>query len=101
LIKYEFANDKMFVNTGPFANYLLGIDQEVVKEISETFEFVEQKNFDFGLSLGFGGQIAIGNNQLNVELRNDLGLVDVGGYFSSQSSFARTNTLKLLLGWNF
>jgi hypothetical protein len=101
LMKYEFANDTLFFNTGPFANYLLGLDRELVREMSDTFEFVEQKDFDFGLSLGFGGQIPIGNNQLVLELRNDLGLIDVGGYYTSQSSFAKTNTVKLLLGWNF
>lgn len=98
--KYEFYKHKFFVNSGPFINYLINLDRELVPEDEAIFEKVDQKDFDFGLTFGLGYQIPIEKQKLSIELRNDLGLIDVGGYYTSQSSYAKTNTIKLIVGWS-
>jgi len=102
LAKYEFLNNSLFVNGGPFFNYLLSLDREREFLPELGFERKEQNNVDFGLSFGIGGIIPINdNNEIIVELRNDLGFIDIGGFSERLDGYAKTNTLKFVVGWNF
>ena len=63
-----------------FVNYLfnqkLDTDYPNDNRISKT----EQKKIDFGLSVGIGTIIALNEkNELTIELRDDLGVIDTGG----------------------
>jgi hypothetical protein len=101
LLKYEFGNSKFFVNGGPFLNYLLKneIDEDYPRDNSELVS--EQKNIDFGLSLGIGTNITLNEkNDLIIELRNDFGLIDTGGVPNRVNGTLKTNAIKLILGWN-
>lgn len=101
LLKYEFGNSKFFVNGGPFFNYLLNnkIDEDYPNDDSELV--TEQKKNDFGLSVGIGTNISINEkNDLIIELRNDFGIIDTGGVPKHVNGTVKTNSIKLILGWN-
>ncbi|MBJ6367171.1 porin family protein [Snuella sedimenti] len=101
LLKHEFKNSKFFVNGGPFFNYL--IDNKIDKKYpnDDSNLVTKQKKIDFGLSAGVGANISIDKkNELVVELRNDLGLIDTGGVPNQVNGTVKTNTLKLILSWN-
>ncbi|MBF8148776.1 PorT family protein [Winogradskyella sp. F6397] len=101
VLKHEFGNSKFFVNGGVFVNYLfnqkLDTDYPNDNRISKT----EQKKIDFGLSVGIGTIIALNEkNELTIELRDDLGVIDTGGVPEIYEGSINTNAVKLILGWN-
>ncbi|MEH6536633.1 MAG: porin family protein [Psychroserpens sp.] len=101
LLKYEFGNSKFFVNGGPFFNYLLNnkINDDYPNDDSELV--TEQKKIDFGLSAGIGANISLNEkNDLTIEIRNDFGIIDIGGVPNQVDGTVKTNTIKLILGWN-
>lgn len=102
LLKYEFGNSKFFTNGGPFMNYLLNkkIDPNYPNDDSDVL--TEQKKIDFGLSLGVGSNISLNKkNDLTIEIRDDFGLIDTGGVPKHVGGTAKTNVIKLIVGWNF
>lgn len=101
LLKYEFGNSKFFVNGGPFFNYLLNnkIDENYPNDNNDSV--TEKKKIDFGLSAGIGTNIALNEkNNLIIEIRNDFGIIDTGGVPKQVAGTVKTNTIKLILGWN-
>ncbi|MFC4634243.1 porin family protein [Dokdonia ponticola] len=101
LLKYEFGNSKFFVNGGPFLNYLLSnkIDEDYPNDDSRLV--TQQKKIDFGLSAGIGTNLSLNEkNDLVIELRNDLGIIDTGGVPNQVNGTIKTNAIKLMLGWN-
>ena len=90
-----------FANGGPFFNYLLNnkIKPDYPNEDSEVV--TEQKKLDFGLSIGIGTNISLNEkNDITIEIRDDLGIIDTGGVPKHVNGTVKTNTLKLILGWN-
>ncbi len=97
LLKYEFGNSNpFFINGGPFLGYLISAKETFPN--NEIIEFSERMtNFDFGLSFGVGKMISLNDkNNLIIELRNNLGLTSISKFVS-----AKTNSLNLIVGWNF
>ncbi|MBA6153120.1 porin family protein [Gelidibacter maritimus] len=101
LLKYEFGSSKFFVNGGPFFNYLFNTKISSGYAYDDSDSVSEQKDFDFGLSLGIGTNISLNeNNDLTIEVRNDLGLIDTGNVPKHLDGTLKTNAIKLILGWN-
>ncbi len=101
LLKYEFRNSKFFVNGGPFFNYLIQnkLDEDYPNDTSELV--TEQKKIDFGLSVGVGAALSLDEkNDIIIEIRNDLGIIDTGGVPNQVNGTVKTNAIKLILGWN-
>ena len=101
LLKYEFGNSGIFANVGPFLNYLLSDQVKPNDPYDDSMARPEHKKIDFGLSAGIGFAIALDEkNDLSIEIRDDLGLTDIGGVPPHISGTQKTNTVKLILGWN-
>lgn len=101
LLKYEFGNSKFFVNGGPFFNYLFNTKVKPEYPNSDSDVAEEKKDFDFGLSLGIGTNISLNDkNELTIEIRNDLGLIDTGKVPKHLDGTVKTNAIKLIVGWN-
>lgn len=101
LVKYEFGNSGIFVNAGPFLNYLFSEQIKPNDPFDSDIPRPEQKKLDFGLSAGAGVAITLDNkNEITIEIRDDLGLTDIGGVPAPNSDALKTNTIKLILGWN-
>ncbi|MDT0293790.1 porin family protein [Mesonia ostreae] len=101
LLKYEFLNAKLFINGGPFFNYLLHNKIEPNFPNEGSNNQTEQKKFDFGASLGIGTSISINEkNDITIEVRNDFGIIDTGGVPDHVEGEVKTNAFKLIVGWN-
>lgn len=101
LLKYEFGGSKFFVNGGPFFNYLFNTKIKPEYPYDDSNGVAEQKDFDFGLSVGIGTNISLNEkNDLTIEIRNDLGLIDTGRVPKHLEGTLKTNAIKLILGWN-
>ncbi|WP_452227652.1 porin family protein [Lacinutrix sp. MEBiC02404] len=101
LLKYEFGNSKFFANGGPFFNYLLNNKIEPDYPIDNSDFSSEQKKIDFGLSIGIGTNISLNEkNALTIEIRDDFGVIDTGDVPKTTEGTVKTNTIKLILGWN-
>lgn len=101
LLKYEFGGSKFFVNGGPFLNYLFNTQLSSEYPYDESDMVSAQKDVDFGLSLGIGTNISLNDkNDITIEIRNDLGLIDTGNVPNHVSGTVKTNAIKLILGWN-
>ncbi|WP_179335335.1 porin family protein [Winogradskyella costae] len=101
LLKYEFGNSKFFVNGGPFFNYLLNNEIDSDYPNDDTDIVTEQKNIDFGLSFGIGTKVSINEkNDLTIEIRDDFGIIDTGDVPKHVGGKVKTNTIKLVVGWN-
>lgn len=101
LLKYEFLNDKLFVNGGPFFNYLLSTQLDSDYPNDDSTGVTEKKKIDVGFSLGFGTTIPINEkNDIAIEIRDDFGLIDTGGGPIHADGTVKTNTIKLILSWN-
>ena len=101
LLKYEFGNSKFFANGGPFFNYVLNNKIEPNYPNDDSDVVTEQKKIDFGLSIGIGTNISLNeNNDLTIEIRDDFGIIDTGGVPKHVGGTVKTNTIKLILGWN-
>ncbi len=102
LLKYEFGNAKFFANGGPFLNFLLNEKIEPNYPNDNSDVITEKKKIDFGLSLGIGTNISVNEkNDLTVEIRDDFGVIDTGGVPSQIDGSVKTNSIKLIVGWNF
>ncbi len=103
LLKYEFGNSRFFANGGPFFNYLFNekdIEPDYPLEEEEDWG-TERKKFDFGISFGIGTTIPINDkNDITLEIRDDLGLIDTGRVPRYLNGTAKTNTIRLIVGWN-
>ena len=100
-IKYYVDTQKrFFVNGGPFAGILLNSNSFVDGNKSSEKEFI--KPLDFGLNLGVGTLIKITENQnLNLELRHNLGLSNVSKVRTINDNGLKTNSFNLIANWQF
>jgi hypothetical protein len=110
--RYYFSSaNRYFLDVGFFYNHLLKA-QYIKSERQDSdlavlgtnddnlTDFI--KNGELGISLGIGKNWTINQkNQLNVVLRNDFGFQDIqeNSFFGVTS--IKTNTLRLILNWNF
>jgi len=116
LIRYSLGNQKrFFVNAGGYVGYLLnakGISKALPKVWSRKETDLTEKvsRLDFGFVVGIGGQINLTNTvMLSIELRNSLGLQNIGkednenyeeGLIIKKDGLS-TNTTSMLIGLSY
>ncbi|TQI71217.1 outer membrane protein with beta-barrel domain [Gramella sp. Hel_I_59] len=102
LLKYEFMNSKFFLNGGGFLNIFLDNAYKPDFPIDNINEYTEKNNIDAGFSAGAGINIPLNEkNWLILEIRDDFGIIDIGGVPQSIDGKVQTNSIKLILSWNF
>ncbi|MCW4469734.1 PorT family protein [Flavobacterium sp. MFBS3-15] len=94
---------KFYVNGGLFAGFFLDntlkVDGDKVEDESGDGIF---KTLDFGLNLGLGMRIPLDNkNDLNIELRDNLGLVNISDVPVMDDGTVKTNSVNLIVSWQF
>ena len=102
LAKYNFGNNKNFiVNAGPFLGFLLKSTTKSSGFPDSDFSDLYKKT-DFGLSIGFGTKITLNEkSNLNIELRENLGLTNISDAQVYDDGTIKTNSLNLILNWDF
>lgn len=103
MVGYKFGSNKnFFINGGPFIGFFLDsgakVDGEKVDENSNDLF----NSSDYGFSLGIGTKIKLNEtNNLNIELRNNLGLSNISAVAIIDDGNLKTNSLNLILNWEF
>jgi hypothetical protein len=102
LVKYSFDNKKsFFINGGPFLGFLLNAKSKAESVDSNNFTSLN-KNLDYGLSFGIGKRFNLNEkNDLNIEIRDNLGLVNTSAVKVINDGTIKTNSVNLILGWSF
>lgn len=101
LVKYNLGSSKrFFVNGGPFLAYLLAAKSKTENfpstDISET-----HNKLDLGLSLGVGATFHLNSKQdLSIELRDNLGLLNISKTEVYNDGTIKTNSLNLIVTWS-
>jgi len=104
MAKYEFGNSKkFFVNGGPFLGFLLSAENKAdIPSVGQITDNGNSKNIDVGLSFGIGTKIYINDkSDLNIELRENLGLLNIANGDYGYENISKTNYLNLILNWSF
>jgi len=95
LLKYNF--DSFYINGGPFVGFLINANSKS-DDGGPDFEFTDlNRNIDAGVSLGIGKRIDLSNNYLDIEIRNNLGLVNISEVEVLNDGTIKTNSLNLIL----
>ena len=99
---YIGKNNGFFVNGGLYAGYLL-VSSETIKGSGANYKVSGLFNdLDFGLNFGVGKRIAINSkNNLNIEIRNNLGLVNTSKVPIINGGSVKNNSFNLILNWDF
>ena len=102
MAKYEFGNSKkFFVNGGPFLGFLLSVKSKLDNFPDIDFTTLYKK-IDIGLSFGIGTKIYLNDrSNLNIELRENLGLKNISDVVVIDNGNIKTNSLNLILTWDF
>ncbi|TRW26731.1 PorT family protein [Flavobacterium zepuense] len=102
-IRYYIGSKKnFFINAGPYVSFyvddIIKVNGETIREWRGSSDF---KPVDFGVNLGAGTRLKVGNtSDINIELRNNFGLSnidDTEGY----SDVIKTNAFNLIVNWAF
>jgi len=104
LARFWFANqNNLFCNVGPYVGYLTKVTAIIEDEDNnyyEEFDATDQSyKYDFGFSLGLGAKIPISSMiAFKVEVRNNLGLVNISKTIDESMGVVKTNSTNLLIG---
>ncbi|WP_306352017.1 porin family protein [Flavobacterium sp. '19STA2R22 D10 B1'] len=102
LAKYSFGNNKnFFINSGPFMGNFI---DDTFKIDGKNFDAGGTifKNIDFGWAFGAGTSIKLNKtNNLNIEIRNNLGLSNISKLRTINNGSVKTNSINLIVNWNF
>ena len=107
LARVSFGEDiKFFVNGGPYFGFLLqqSFVQKAVGEYPETKTYNDDlfKTVDFGACVGIGLTIPIAKAILfSIELRNNLGLMNISSEPVVNDDIIATNATDLLVGFSY
>lgn len=101
MLKYNFGADKnFFINGGPFIGFFLDSGVKVDGEKVEDDGNDVFNSTDYGLSFGIGTKVKLNEtNNLNIELRNNLGLSNISAVEVFDDGTLKTNSLNLVLNW--
>jgi len=101
LIKYQFNGQvKFFINGGPYVGYLLN-SKSKTKSTNDYDTSYLYKKIDFGLVAGVGMLIPFNDNfQFSLEIRDNLGVINISKVDVVGSGTIKTNSLNFLLGVN-
>lgn len=103
LFRYYFDNESHFyINSGPYIGFFLNattrVDGDKINEDSNDIF----KKVDFGCSLGIGKKFKITDkNKLSIELRDNLGLLNISDVPVQGNGTVKTNSFNLILGYEF
>ncbi len=102
LIKYKLGNsNQFFVNGGPFLGYLLN-NKSKASGYPDDETISLNKKLDIGLSFGIGKKFNLNDkNNLNIEIRENLGLINISDVEVIDNGTIKTNSLNLILTWGF
>lgn len=98
---YIDKKNKFFINSGPFLgtflSYSTKVDGDKVEDKYDLF-----KSFDFGWSLGVGTKLKISDkNNLIIQLKDNLGLVNISKVPLYNNGTVKTNSINLSLAYEF
>jgi hypothetical protein len=103
LLKYKFGpRNSLYINGGPFMSYMLKSElwndyDEVNSDQTDNY-----KTLDFGLVFGFGKTFKLKNNtEINVEIRENLGLSNISNVPVVDNGSIKTNSLNLICNYSF
>lgn len=99
LFRYELGKKvKYFANLGPFLSVLVGNPSDQLGSVIDITD--DLNSLDFGMSSGIGVQFPLQKKlHISLELRNDLGLVDISNFpFPNPDRSLQSRTTNLLLG---
>jgi hypothetical protein len=99
---YFTPKKNFYVNGGLFVGYLLN-SKFTSKRFNDTTDTSDKnKKADGGLVLGFGKVFKLNEkNELKLELRENLGLVNTSDVEVYNDGTIKTNSINLILNWNF
>ena len=102
LAKYSFgSSNDFYINGGPFVAFLLNAKSKSDGFPSSTFTDLN-KTTDVGFSIGFGKRFNVSDqNYLDLEIRNNLGLVNISAVEVIDDGTLKTNSLNLILTYYF
>ena len=104
LFKSTFgSNVKFFVNAGPYVGFLLSAKDEIPAFENEPANTIDTKDItesiDFGLTGGIGIIIPAGKKiGISLEIRDDLGLVNISKAPVNNDGSLKNNTLNFIAG---
>ena len=100
---YYFGENKDFyINGGLFLGYLLNskVSSERFNDVTSTTNLT--KELDAGLVFGLGKKVRLNDkNDLKIELRENLGLVNISDVRVYNNGTIKTNSINLILNWSF
>lgn len=103
VLKYKIgAKQSFYADAGIFVGYLLKSQthEDYYNSTDDTTSL--NKKLDAGLVLGFGKNFKLKNNQeIIIELRENLGLLNTSKVNVSGGNSVKTNSLNLILGYSF
>jgi hypothetical protein len=102
-IKYYIGSKKKFYATGGlFAAFLIDSSLRADGNKVDDSGNLGFKTVDFGLNLGLGTKIKLTETQnLNIELRDNLGFANISNNNYASSDKIRTNSINLIANWQF
>lgn len=99
-LKLNFDNH-FFINGGSYLSYLIS-GEYVLEGITKLDQTDLKKRVDFGISFGIGKKFKLNEkNNLNLEIRNDFGIVNISDTEISNNGTIKTNSLNLIMGLTF
>lgn len=103
LLKYKFGtNNSFFINGGPFLSYLLKSELTNNYDDTSSDQTDNFKTLDYGLTFGFGKTFKLkNNNELNIEIRENLGLSEINDVTVVDNGFIKTNSINLICNYSF
>ncbi len=100
---YIGSSGGFYINGGVFGGYYL--DSSVHVEGKKVYDNTDSgivKDFNFGANLGVGMRFHMGTSgDLNVELRDNLGLMNISKVETVGDGSVKTNSLNLILSYQF
>lgn len=103
LFRYYLDKNQLFyINSGPYVGFYLNtttrVDGDKIKDDSNDVF----KTVDFGWSIGIGKKFKITEkNNLSIELKENLGLMNISNVPVQGNGTVKTNSFNLILGYEF
>jgi hypothetical protein len=101
-IRYYIGSGKKFyINGGPYAGFILGDSAKIEGRKAED-ENGDYKSVEFGINAGLGFRVlSSSKHNLDIELRDNLGLTNIYDGPVVDNGTVKTNTLNLIANWSF
>lgn len=103
LFRYYIDKKKsLFINSGPYLGFFLNSTTKVEGDKIKDESNMLFKDLDFGWSFGIGKKVKLSEkSNINIELRDNLGLINVSDVPVYGNGTVKLNSFNLLLGYEF